>query len=118
VVKDERSLLSYLNPTERRLLGWIVTRLLGTENPRFQRALEETGPKATARMACVNALRVYAIALFVLGTVVKLGHVAPLANALYLLAAGCMAWSFWCLYTVVGPEREFKRGAGVEQRTI
>ena len=35
--------------------------------------------------------------------------VRVLALALYGVAAAAMAWSFWCLYTVAGPEREHKR---------
>jgi uncharacterized membrane protein YuzA (DUF378 family) len=106
---DELSPLPYLNAPERRLLGPLVRRLCATGNPRFQRALEENGPEATARMACVNALRIYAIGLFALGVVARLAGVGALALALYGLAAAAMAWSFWCLYTVAGPEREFKR---------
>ncbi len=108
-VNDEQSPLSHLNATERKLLGPLVRRLCATNNPRFERALAETGAKATARMACVNALRIYAIALFALGVVAKLGHLGALAYPCFALAAACMAWSFWCLFTVVGPEREFKR---------
>lgn len=113
-MSPETSLLAYLNPLELRVLGPLVRRLLGTGSPRLQRAIETTGPKATARMACVNALRIYAIALFALGSALRLAGVTPAALALYALAAVCMAWSFWCLYTVVGPEREFRhrRAAG------
>jgi uncharacterized membrane protein YuzA (DUF378 family) len=60
-------------------------------------------------MACVNALRFYAIALFVVGVVAKLAGVGVLALLCYAIAGLSMAWSFWCLYKVVGPEREFKR---------
>ena len=60
-------------------------------------------------MACVNALRIYAIAFFAVGVIARIAGVPALALALYGLAAAAMAWSFWCLYTVVGPEREFKR---------
>jgi hypothetical protein len=108
-VSDDLSSSPYLNAPERRLLGPVVQRLCSTGNARFQRALEESGPEATARMACVNALRIYAIALFALGVIARVGGVAVLAVALYVLAVAAMAWSFWCLYTVVGPEREFKR---------
>ncbi|MHB8532258.1 MAG: hypothetical protein ACYDC2_06030 [Solirubrobacteraceae bacterium] len=115
---DERTPLRHLNRAERVLLGWLVRRLWATDNPRFERALEETGAQATARMACVNALRLYAIVLFVLGTVVKLAHAAPAGTALYVLAAASMAWSFWCLYTVLEPERAFRKAADVERRPI
>ena len=108
-VADELSPFAYLNEPERRLLGPLVSRLCATDNPRFQRALAENGPEATARMACVNALRIYAIALFAVGVLARIAGVTPLALALYGLAAVTMAWSFWCLYTVVAPEREFKR---------
>jgi hypothetical protein len=117
-VRDDRSPLGYLNRSEQVLLGWLVCRLFATGNPRFERALQESGPQATARMACVNALRLYAIALFVLGSVVKLVHITPVATAVYALAVACMAWSFWCLYTVVGPERAHKQSASVEQQAI
>jgi hypothetical protein len=117
LMSDSRDPLRYLNKTERRFLGWVVQHLFATDNPRFERALEKSGEKATARMACVNALRLYAIVLFVLGTVAKLASVAVLAYGFYGLAAAAMAWSFWCLYTVVGPEREFRRASGLE-RTI
>ena len=105
----DRDSLTYLNPTEQKLLGPLVRRLCASGNPRFQRALETSGAKATARMACVNALRIYAIVLFVLGTLGRIVHVTPIAYVCFAVAAACMAWSFWCLYTVVGPEREFKR---------
>jgi hypothetical protein len=118
LVSDDRSPLGYLNRAEQLLLGWLVSRLFASRNPRFRRALEESGPQATARMACVNALRLYAIVLFLLGMLAKLAHVTPVATVLYVLAAGCMAWSFWCLYTVVGPERAFKKSAGVEHKPI
>lgn len=107
-VTEDPSPLRYLNTAERRLLGPLVRRLFATANPRFQRALESTGVQATARMACVNALRLYAIVLFVLGTLGRLAGVSALAYLFYGLAAACMAWSFWCLYTVVGSEREFR----------
>ncbi len=100
---------SYLNATERKLIGRLVRRLCATGNPRFRRALESAGPEATVRMACVNALRIYAIVLFVAGTLARIAGVDPLGYALLALAGACMAWSFWCLYTVMGPEREFKR---------
>ena len=61
-------------------------------------------------MACVNALRIYAICA------VRARRARPRSRAwrrwrsvFFGLAGACMAWSFWCLYTVVGPEREFKR---------
>lgn len=114
-VTDDHSPLQYLNGLERRALGWLVARLWATENPRFERALERNGAHATARMACVNALRLYAIMLFVIGAVAQIGRVSVLTDVLYGLAVSCMVWSFWCLYTVVGPEREFKRGAGIDQ---
>jgi len=109
-VSEDLSPSSYLNASERKLLGPVVQRLCATGNARFQRALEESGPKATARMACVNALRIYAIGLFALGVIARFGGVPAVALAFYVLAVGAMGWSFWCLYTVVGPEREFKRG--------
>ena len=108
-VSDERTCLSYLNTPERRALGLVVSRLCRTSNPRFQRALEANGAEATARMACVNALRIYAIVLFALGATGRLLAVAALADACFALALVCMAWSFWCLYTVLGPEREHRR---------
>lgn len=117
-MSDDRSPLGYLNRAERLLLGWVVRRLFASGNPRFVRALEESGPQATARMACVNALRLYAVVLFVLGTLVRLAHVGPLAVVLYALAVACMAWSFWCLYTVIGPERAYKKSAGAEHGAI
>ncbi|MGO9489676.1 MAG: hypothetical protein ACLQBB_11675 [Solirubrobacteraceae bacterium] len=107
---DDQSPLRFLNGPERRLLGPLVVRLFRTANPRFQRALETSGTEATARMACVNALRLYAIVLFTLGAACKLAGVGLLAYLFYVLAAAAMAWSFWCLYTVVRPEREFRRG--------
>jgi hypothetical protein len=108
-VSQDPSPLPYLNTAERRLLGPLVKRLYATGNPRFQRALETTGPEATARMACVNALRIYAVCLFVLGVLARAAGAGPGALVLYGLAAAAMIWSSWCLYTVVGPEREFKR---------
>jgi len=108
-VSDDRSPLPYLKAPERVLLGPVVTRLYASDTPRFERALEKSGPEATARMACVNALRIYAVCLFVLGVAARTAGVRPAALALYALAAAAMLWSSWCLYTVVGPEREFKR---------
>ena len=107
-MSHEHSPLPYLNSPERRLLGPLVCRLSGEANPRVQRALETTGPEATARMACVNALRIYAAALFTLGVLARLAGASGLALGLYGLATAAMAWSFWCLYTVARPEREFK----------
>jgi hypothetical protein len=112
-VSDDRSPLQFLNRVERVLLGPLVTRLFATGNPRFERALQNVGPKATARMACVNALRIYAVVLFIFGTAGKLAHVPPVAYGFYGLAAAVMAWSFWCLYTVLAPEREYKRRSAV-----
>lgn len=117
-MSDSRDPLRYLNDIERRLLGWTVVHLFATGNPRFERALEKSGEEATARMACVNALRLYAIALFILGTMAKLASVGVLADGFYGLAAAAMAWSFWCLYTVVGPEREYRRATGLERSTV
>ena len=118
LVNNDRSPLGYLNRAEQAALGWLVCRLFATANPRFQRALAESGPQATARMACVNALRLYAIVLFVLGSIVKIAHITTVATGLYLLAGACMAWSFWCLYTVVGPERAYKQGTSAEHQAI
>ena len=101
--------MSFLNAPERRVLGPLVARLCATGNPRLQRAIETTGAEATVRMACVNALRVYAIVLFALGAAGRLAHVEPLAYLFFALAAAAMAWSVWCLFTVVRPEREHKR---------
>jgi hypothetical protein len=117
MVSEELSPLPYMNAAERRLLGALVVRLFATGNPRFQRALEKSGAEATARMACVNALRIYALGLFVLGTVARLGTVGTLSYVFYGLAMASMAWSFWCLYTVVGPEREYKRRGTVGRGT-
>ena len=108
-MSQDPSPLPYLNAPERRLLGPLVRRLYATGNPRFQRALEKTGAEATARMACVNALRIYAVCLFVAGVLARVAGVKPAALALYGLAAAAMVWSSWCLYTVVSPEREHKR---------
>lgn len=117
-MSERRDPLRHLNRTERRLLGWLVVHLFATENPRFERALEKSGEKATTRMACVNALRLYAIGLFVLGTISKLASVVVLAYGFYGLATVAMAWSFWCLFTVVGPEREFRRASRLERTTV
>ena len=108
--------LAYLNPAERKLIGPLVRRLCSTANPRVRRAVETTGPKATVRMACVNAFRIYAIALFAGGVLARIAGVAPLGYLLLALAAAAMAWSFWCLYTVIGPEREFKRALAAASR--
>jgi hypothetical protein len=108
-VSHDPSPLPYLNTPERVLLGPLVRRLFATGNPRFQRALENDGEEATARMACVNALRIYAILLFVAAIAARVAGVEPLALALYAVAAAAMVWSFWCLYTVMGPEREHRR---------
>lgn len=108
-MKDDHSLLCHLSPIERRLLGPLVRRLLGSASPGLARSLQRTGPRATARMACVNATRLYALGLFALGALAEIARLLPLAYALLGLAGACMAWSFWCLYTVVGPEREFRR---------
>lgn len=101
--------MSHLNAPERRVLGALVRLLCADGNPRLARAIEATGAEATVRMACVNALRIYAIVLFALGTVGRIAGVAALADAMFVLACAAMAWSFWCLYTVVRPEREHKR---------
>ena len=108
-MSDGHSPWAYLSATERRVLGPVVARLQRVGNPRFERSLEENGPEATARMACVNALRVYAVCLFVLGVLARTAGVRMLALAFYAVAVVAMAWSFWCLYTVVGPERAHKR---------
>ena len=92
-MSDGREPLRYLNRIERRLLGWTVVHLFATGNPRFERALEKSGEKATARMTCVNALRLYAIGLFLLGTMAKIEAVQPLAYGFYALAAAAMVWS-------------------------
>jgi hypothetical protein len=118
VVSEDPSPLPYLNEPERKLLGPLVTRLFATGNPRFQRALETSGVEATARMACVNALRIYAVVLFVLGTAGRIAGVDAIGYLFYAVAIAAMAWSFWCLYTVVGPEREFKRRAPADHRLI
>ncbi|HXD54398.1 MAG TPA: hypothetical protein VN618_06570 [Solirubrobacteraceae bacterium] len=108
-MSEDLNPLSFLNGPERRLLGPLVARLCATGNARFQQAIETTGAEATVRMACVNALRIYAIVLFVLGSLGRLAHLVPVAYTCFVLAGACMVWSFWCLYTVVGPEREHKR---------
>ena len=108
-VSEDLNPLLFLNGPERRLLGPLVARLCATGNARFQRAIETTGTEATVRMACVNALRIYALVLFVLGSLGRLAHIVPVAYAGFVLAGACMVWSFWCLYTVVGPEREHRR---------
>jgi len=118
LMSEARDPLPYLNRVERRLLGWLVVHLFATGNPRFERALEKTGEKAAARMTCVNALRLYAIGLFVLGTCAKIAAVEFLAYGLYGLAAAAMVWSLWCLYTVVGPEREYRRAVGLERTSF
>jgi fatty acid desaturase len=101
--------LRYLNDRERRAFGWFVERMFRSESPRFERALEQAGEEATARMACVNALRGYAIVLFLIGMFGELISVPALTYPTMALAGLCMLWSFWCLYTVVGPERAHKR---------
>ncbi len=117
-MSERRDPLRYLNRAERLLLGWTVAHLFATGNPRFERALEKSGEQATTRMACVNALRLYAIGLFLAGTLAKLAAVEALAYGFYALAAAAMAWSFWCLYTVVGPEREHRRSTRLERTTV
>lgn len=117
-MSERRDPLGYLNPIERRVMGRLVQRLFATGNPRFERALEKSGEKATARMACVNALRLYAVALFVLGSVAKLAAVEPLAYGFYGLAGAAMAWSLWCLFTVVGPEREHRQAMRLERTPV
>jgi len=117
-MSEPRDPLRYLNRTERRVMGWLVMHLLATPNPRFERALEKSGEKATTRMACVNALRLYAVGLFVLGSCAKLASIEVLTYGLYGLAAAAMAWSFWCLFTVVGPEREFRQATRLERTPV
>lgn len=117
-MSERRDPLRYLNRTERRVMGWLVLRLFATDNLRFERALEKSGEEATARMACVNALRLYAVVLFVFGSVAKLAAVEPLAYGLYALAGAAMAWSFWCLFTVVGPERKYRQAIRLERTPV
>jgi hypothetical protein len=117
-MSERRDPLRYMNRIERRLLGWMVVHLFATDNPRFERALEKSGENATTRMACVNALRLYAIGLFVLGSVAKLAAVEALAYGFYGLATAAMVWSFWCLATVVRPEREFRRSSRLERTPV
>jgi hypothetical protein len=114
-MSDGRDPLRYLTTVERRLLGWTVVHLFANGNPRFERALAKSGEEATARMTCVNALRLYAIGLFLAGTVAKIAAAGALADGLYALATAAMVWSFWCLYTVVGPEREFRRASRLDR---
>jgi hypothetical protein len=114
-VADEETPLAYLNEPERRLLGPVVTRLNRPGSPRYQRALEENGAEATARMGCVNALRIYAVVLFVLGVLARVAGAQAPALVFYGVAVAAMAWSFWCLYTVVGPERAHKRSREGEE---
>jgi hypothetical protein len=108
-VSSDKTPLQYLNGIEQRLFGWFVLRMFASKSARFERALAETGPHANARMACVNALRGYAICFFLVGLAGELLRSSLLTYPLMVLAMACMAWSFWCLYTVVGPEREYKR---------
>lgn len=101
--------LRYLNPTERRLLGWVVARLYDPHSTRLQRAIERSGERATVRMACVNALRLYAVASMLAGMALQVARLQSVSLVFYGLAGASMAWSFWCLATTVGPEREHKR---------
>jgi hypothetical protein len=119
-VPEAGSPLSYLNGIERLLLGRVVLRMSASGSPRFARALEQNGPLATTRMACVNALRLYAIALFVVGLLGELVRSRALTYPFMALAALCVLWSCWCLYTVVGPERAYKRehARDAEQRLL
>ena len=78
-VSDEHSPLPYLNEPERRAARTRRGGCSAPGNPRFQRSLEETGAEATARMACVNALRIYAVCLFVLGVLARTAGVRVLA---------------------------------------
>jgi hypothetical protein len=117
-MSESREPLRYLNGIERKLLGWMVVHLWATGNPRFERALEKSGEQATSRMACVNALRLYAIGLFLAGTLARIAAVTPLAYGFYGLAAAAMAWSFWCLFTVVAPEREHRRATRLDRGAI
>ena len=117
-MSERRDPLRYLNRLERRVMGWLVVKLFATGNPRFERALEKSGEKATTRMACVNALRLYAVGLFVLGSLAKLMAVEPLAYGFYSLAGATMLWSFWCLFTVVGPEREYRQAMRLERTPV
>jgi len=105
-VSYDRDASPYLNGLEQRLLGWLVRRLLSTANPRLQQAIDEKGLAPSARMGCVNATRVYAALLFVLGLGVRVAGLAPGADVLFALAAACMVWSFWALYTVHLAERD------------
>ncbi len=107
----------WLSAAERLLLGPLVRRLVSSANPRVQRALQETGAEATLRMACVNALRIYAIVLFAAGVLCRIAGVAAAAYPLYALAIACMAWSFWALALTVRPEREFRRRASGPTRS-
>jgi len=101
--------MSFLNAPERRVLGALVARLCRAGNPRLERAIETTGAEATVRMACVNALRVYAIGLFAIGTIFRIAGLGAPALLFFVVACGAMGWSFWCLFTVVRPEREHKQ---------
>ncbi|HMG97721.1 MAG TPA: DUF3040 domain-containing protein [Gaiellales bacterium] len=112
VVPDDQSPLQHLNRIEQRVLGRMVQRMFASDGPRFARALKDAGPVATARMACVNTLRAYAMALFVLGLVGELVGSRALAYPFMALAALSVLWSCWCLYTAVGPERAYKREHG------
>ena len=105
----------YLNRVEQRLLGWLVRILLSDGNARLQRARAESGDEATARIACVNALRVYAFALFVLGCCLRLVSLTVLADVFYVLATLTIGWSLWALYTAYMAEREFKRAQDADR---
>jgi hypothetical protein len=119
-VPDDGTPLQHLSRLERRLLGWAVLRTFASQSPRFRRALEENGPVATVRMACVNTLRLYGIGVFLLGLACELARTRSLAYAFMALAALCVLWSCWCLLTAIGPERAYKRerAGAAERRTL
>jgi hypothetical protein len=105
--------LQYLNHIERLFLGWSVVRQFRTNVPRFARGMQSSGPEAMAHIACSNALRLYAIALWLPAITGQLAKIDQVAYVFYGLVGVCVAWGVVCLLQSLKPGREYKRTRGM-----
>lgn len=98
----------YLSRVEQALVGWSVVREFSTNTPRFVRWLEQSGPHATARLACARAFTLYVWGFGLPGVIFSVAGLAAVADVLYVLAGASALWAATCIVSARKPRRDFR----------
>jgi hypothetical protein len=115
---SDMSPLDYLNRVERMICGWYVARVFATNTRTTAKRLSQSGPEATALLACVQVLQLYAAGPIVLGIVGVVARDPAILYACVAVGICCAAAGIALLPSMSRAEKRYKSQSAGWSTTI